>query len=179
MPSGLDVPGGRWRGGWEVVGHSQMFTPTAGHLSWEVTVEGAKPSKHQSWPPKGSTRTCKIGPTSSVCHRGWSPPSLGEAEAAGGTVLKVRAAMLCLRILRWISGRVKSHSLQGAKNNPPPYPQGKGKEPWVYLAAERDLRNFQTAAGEDGFPLAPGLEGPLCPTPQQKSPRAGFTDTSS
>lgn len=100
-------------------------------------------------------------------------------EAAGGTVPKVTVATLCLFTLRGISGSVKSHSLQRVRNNPPPYPQGKGKEPRVYLTAGGDLGNFQTAAGGKGFPLAPGLEGPACPVPQQKSARAGFTDTSS
>lgn len=62
---------------------------------------------------------------------------------------------------------MKSPSLQRARNNPPPYPQGKGKELWVYLAAGEIYETFKQLLVGMVFP---GLEGPVCPTLQQKSP---------
>lgn len=77
----------------------------------------------------------------------------------GGTVPMVKEATLCL-----FTGNKWKSLLQRVRNNPPPYPQGKGKEPWVYLAAGEIYETFKQLLVGMVFPWPLGWRDPcaLC-----------------
>lgn len=88
-----------------------------------------------SWSSKRQHTNLQI---SILWHQEAGPPWLRQMKAGGvtaGTIPEVTAATLGLFTLQGKSGSVKSLSLQRVRNNPPPYLQGKGKNPRVYLAA--------------------------------------------